>query len=49
MGEQIVRLKKNIDLQLGLKVNESSTNSFLEAYNKANNKFDELLTACKIS
>jgi hypothetical protein len=47
IGEEIVRLKKNIDLQLGLPVNEASTKAFLEAYQDTNGCFDTLLKACR--
>lgn len=38
LGEEIVRLKKNIDLQLGLAGSEETTKSFLSAYHQANNR-----------
>jgi hypothetical protein len=47
IGEEIVRLKKNIDMQLGLGTNDSSTKSFLQAYNQANDRFNELITDCR--
>lgn len=47
IGEEIVRLKKNIDLQLGLPLNENSTKAFLDAYQDTNGCFDQLLQACK--
>lgn len=35
-----MRLKKNIDLQLGLEVDDKTTKSFMSAYNQAHNKFN---------
>ena len=47
IGEEIVRLKKNIDMQLGLEVGDKVAKSFLEKYNKTNERFDELIMGCK--
>ena len=47
IGEEIVRLKKNIDLQLGLPLNESSTKAFMDAYQDTNGCFDELIRGCR--
>jgi hypothetical protein len=47
IGEEIVRLKKNIDMQLGLNINDASTKSFLQAYNQANDRFNELINDCR--
>jgi hypothetical protein len=47
IGEEIVRLKKNIDMQLGLNINDASTKSFLQAYNQANDRFNELIKDCR--
>ena len=42
-----MRLKKNIDLQLGLPLNETATTAFLDAYKDTNGCFDNLIKACK--
>ena len=47
IGEEIVRLKTNIDMQLGLKVTNQTTASFMQAYNDAQTTFDQLISACK--
>lgn len=47
IGEEIVRLKKNIDLQLGLPQNDESTKSFLQVYKDTTECFDGLIRDCK--
>lgn len=47
IGEEIVRLKKNIDLQLGLPQNDESTKSFLQVYKDTAACFDGLIRDCK--
>ena len=47
LGEEIVRLKKNIDLQLGLPVDETNTRAFLDVYKDTNACFDHLIQQCR--
>lgn len=47
MAEEIVRLKKNIDLQLGVKGDDNVLKSFLDKYSETNTKFKELIDGCK--
>ena len=46
IGEEIVRLKKNIDLQLGLDCNSKSTQSFLKSYKDTKQLFNKLIDEC---
>ena len=47
LGEEIVRLKKNIDVQLGIDTNGKSADEFLKAYKQTEDTFKDLLNSCK--
>ena len=47
IGEEIVRLKKNIDVQLGLQGNSKHSEEFLKVYQSTQNMITDLLNKCK--
>lgn len=49
VGEEIVRLKKNIDVQLGLTGNSLHSEQFLKAYRGTNELFKKLIDECHVS
>lgn len=47
IGEEIVRLKKNIDLQLGLAGESKHSEEFLKIYKGTNDLFSKLISQCR--
>lgn len=49
IGEEIVRLKKNIDTQLGLNGESRHSEEFLRLYRGTNELFKNLIQQCQVS
>ena len=49
IGEEIVRLKKNIDAQLGFKGESKHSEEFLKVYKGTNELFQNLIHQCQVS
>ena len=49
VGEEIVRLKRNIDAQLGLSGESKHSEEFLKAYRCTNELFQNLIKECHTS